>query len=118
MGHFTVRCALLAVVVAAFLLAPCAHAQVVVSDADDYINPDRPGIADGSNVVGGEHFQVETGIQQELRNGGHDRTRLVPTLLRLGIDDNWELRAESNVAGQRPMMLAVQRGAMVHLQHL
>ena len=98
LGHLTMRYALKVVAGATLLfLAAQSRAQAVASDADDYINPDRPGIADGSNVIGGRHFQVETGLQQELRNGGHDRTRFIPTLLRFGIDESWELRAESNV---------------------
>jgi hypothetical protein len=82
---------------AGLVVASTAFAQDIASDANDYINPDRPGIADGSNVIDGGHFQIESGIQQEERNGGHDRTRFAPTLLRLGLDENWELRAESNV---------------------
>ena len=97
MDYLSTRFAPSLVVGLALLITPLAQAQVVASDADDYINPDRPGIADGSNVVGHDHFQVETGVQQELRNGGHDRTRFVPTLLRLGLDQNWELRMESSV---------------------
>lgn len=67
---------------------------------DDYINPDRPGIADGSNVVGAGRFQVETGVQEEFRRsgGGSDRTLLLPTLLRLGLNKDWELRIETTGA--------------------
>lgn len=66
---------------------------------EDYINPDRPGIADGSNVVGARRFQIEAGVQQEFRRnfGVDDRRLFVPTLLRLGINDKWEARVESNV---------------------
>lgn len=76
------------------LAAPLAHA----ADGDDYINPDRPGIADGSNVVGAGHFQIETGVQQEYRHsdGNKSRTLFLPTLLRLGIDKRFEFRIESN----------------------
>jgi hypothetical protein len=68
--------------------------------ADD-ANPDRPGIADGSSVVGGGRLQVESGLQREWRSDGDERERLtyVPTLLRVGIDDHWEARIESNVYG-------------------
>lgn len=69
------------------------------AEQDDLINPDRPGIADGSNVVGAGRFQIETGVQQELRRNGavDDRRLFVPTLLRMGINDSWEVRIESNV---------------------
>ena len=67
--------------------------------AEDTINPDRPGIADGSNVVGAGRFQIEAGIQQEFRRNGtlKDRRVFLPTLLRLGIGEQWEARIESNV---------------------
>ncbi len=63
---------------------------------EDYINPDRPGIADGSTTVGRGHFQIETAVQYEIRQGGDDRTTFVPTLLRYGFADKWEVRIEGN----------------------
>src|SRR5215813_15258767 len=65
---------------------------------DDLINPDRPGIADGSSVVGSKTFQIESGIQEEYRRSGNTRehTFFVPTLLRFGIDNRWEVRVEGN----------------------
>lgn len=82
------------------LLAPIsAQAQSAAGD-EDYINPDRPGIADGSKVVGAGHFQVEIGVQEEFRQSGgaSDRTLFIPTLLRLGLSKNWELRVETTGA--------------------
>ena len=75
-----------------------ARADSTDAAAGDYINPDRPGIADGSNVVGPGRFEIETGLQQEYRRDGaaHDRTLFVPTLLRLGLNRNWEVRVEGN----------------------
>src|ERR687884_234986 len=57
-------------------------------DDQDLINADRPGIADGSTVVGPKTFQLESGIQQEFRRSGsiREHTFFVPTLLRFGID--------------------------------
>ena len=69
----------------------------------DFINPDRPGIADGSNVVGRRHFQFELGVQQEFRkdSGVSTRSTFIPTLLRFGIDDRWEAGVEgNNVVGE------------------
>jgi hypothetical protein len=80
------------------LLAPLsAQAQSAPPEAD-FINPDRPGIADGSNVVGPGHVQIELGLQQEFRHadGASDRTLFVPTLLRVGLSKAWELRVETN----------------------
>src|SRR5262245_51533315 len=67
-------------------------------DEPDLINADRPGIADGSTVIGGKTFQVESGIQQEFRRSGDSRehTFFVPTLLRFGVDSHWEVRVEGN----------------------
>ena len=66
--------------------------------AEDAINADRPGIADGSAVVGPGRFQIETGLQREWRNQSGEKTRTVfiPTLLRLGLSEAWEVRIESN----------------------
>src|SRR5215813_11917502 len=65
---------------------------------DDLINPDRPGIADGSSVVGSKTFQLESGIQLEYRRSGdiHEHTFFIPTLLRFGIGNRWEARIEGN----------------------
>ena len=76
------------------LAASSAPAQA--GPDDDYINPDRPGIADGSTTVGRGHFQIETAIQREFRSGGDDRTSFTPTLLRYGFADKWEVRLEGN----------------------
>ena len=64
----------------------------------DLINPDRPGIADGSNVIGRRRFQIELGVQQESRKDGDTsvRTTFIPTLLRFGLNDRWEARVEGN----------------------
>ncbi len=77
-------------IAAGALIAGCAFA-----DDNDLINPDRPGIADGSTVIG-RHFQIEAGLQQETHDGGHTSLFFVPTLFRFGIDSNWEIRVEGN----------------------
>ncbi len=67
-------------------------------DDQDLINANRPGIADGSTVVGPKTFQLETGIQQEFRRNGNVRehTFFAPTLLRFGINSQFEARIEGN----------------------
>lgn len=84
----------LALGIAVQLAAAAAAAQ----PHDDYINPDRPGIADSSNVVGAGRIQVETGLQRERRSidGKQSRTLFLPTLLRIGLNENFEFRVESN----------------------
>ena len=64
----------------------------------DLINPDRPGIADGSTVVGAKTFQIESGFHLEFRRSVDTRehTVFVPTLLRFGIGSRWEARIEGN----------------------
>lgn len=66
--------------------------------AEDPINADRPGIADGSVVVGAHSAQVELGFHSEYKNSysGSNRDQQVPTLLRLGLNDEFELRLEGS----------------------
>lgn len=88
-------------VLAAIMMSQAVSLAQAGSDdynADDLINPDRPGIADGSNVVGPNHFQIETAFQQEFRgnsSSGSERI-FIPTLLRFGLDKSWEFRIEGN----------------------
>lgn len=75
------------------------HTSQAQSGAEpDLINPDRPGIADGSTVVGAKTFQIESGIQEEFRHDGdsRDHTFFLPTLLRFGFSNHWEVRIEGN----------------------
>jgi hypothetical protein len=67
-------------------------------DDADLINADRPGIADGSTVVGAKRVQVETGFQEEFRrtDEAREHTLFFPTLLRIGISNRLEARVEGN----------------------
>lgn len=64
---------------------------------ENLINADRPGIADGSQVIGPRRFQIEAGIETDFLGGGSATQRLltVPTLLRFGISNRYELRVET-----------------------
>jgi len=77
---------------------PKTPAEQPSDNSDDTINPDRPGIADGSTVVGGHRFQIELGVQHEYRSdsGSSEHTWFIPTLLRFGVNDHWEVRVETN----------------------
>jgi len=79
-------------------LAAIAHAEPEEADQDDYIDADRPGIAESSNVVGTGRFQIETGVQLERHrdSSSHDVTTFFPTLLRLGITEKLEARLEGD----------------------
>ena len=62
-------------IVFAFVIALSA----VSAFADDQvINPDRPGIADGSMTVGRGTFQIETSVERDDQS--HERDLSTPTL--------------------------------------
>lgn len=71
---------------------------VALAQAEEPINPDRPGIADGSKVVGDGRLQLEAGVQKEFRRaaGVSDHRVMVPLLLRAGVGADWEFRLETN----------------------
>src|SRR5215813_638283 len=93
---FLLRQSFLAATLTIFLSAPvpCQTSE----PQDDLINPDRPGIADGSTVVGAKTFQIESGAHFEFRRSEdiREHTFFVPTLLRFGINSHWEARIEGN----------------------
>jgi hypothetical protein len=72
-----------------FLLALAAHGQ-----EPDLINPDRPGLADGSATVRRGSWQIELGLQRDEQEG--ERLLSTPLLLRFGVLDNLELRVETD----------------------
>jgi Putative MetA-pathway of phenol degradation len=61
--------------------------------AQEPINADRPGIADGSQSVGRGVFQAELGWERD--HHGNDRDWSTPLLLRYGVSAPFELRVES-----------------------
>jgi len=69
------------------------------SYAEQEFNSDRPGVADGSEAVGERRVQIETGFQREWRKAGDDprRETFFPTLIRVGLAEDWEARLESDV---------------------
>jgi hypothetical protein len=80
------------------LHAQAAEVQMPDTTQCDPINPDRPGIADGSHVIGAGRLQLEAGYLQE-RHPEDDAIRrlsFVPALLRIGLSSRVEARLESN----------------------
>ncbi len=77
------------VLLLAALLTSAAHAQEA-----DLINPDRPGLADGSATVRRGSWQIELGLQRDDHNDEHLMS--TPLLLRFGVSDNLELRVETD----------------------
>lgn len=80
-----------ACLLAGVLSLPAARAD------DDVINPDRPNVANSSQVVGTGRAQLETGLQWDRQRDAdvHVRTLTTPTLLRIGLSDALELRVET-----------------------
>lgn len=89
-------------------------ATATIARADDLINADRPGIADGSTTVGAHTFQIEIGGERDDRSADHDL--LVPTLLRYGLTDNFELRIESSLYQRIEGWAPVSLGAKYHFE--
>jgi hypothetical protein len=86
------RAASLACLLAGVLSVPAAHAD------DDTINPDRPNVANSSQVVGSHRMQLETGVQWDRQRDldAHVHTLTTPTLLRIGVLDALEMRVETD----------------------
>ncbi|HYC93909.1 MAG TPA: transporter [Thermoanaerobaculia bacterium] len=62
---------------------------------EETIVADRPGLADGAATVGSGVVQLETGLTLA---GDDEESLTLPTLLRIGFGDRFELRIESDVA--------------------
>ena len=72
----------------------CCLAVPAAAQIPDRIEADRPGLADGSSVIGKRTVQLETGIQTESHRDA--RISFVPTLLRIGLANRFEARVEGN----------------------
>jgi len=89
------RSAARAAVVAAAGLPFAAAAEPLVTD--------RPDFVESAEVVGRGRFQIETSLLGERDAGDGTRTRALttPTLLRIGVDEQVELRVETDGFAQR-----------------
>ncbi len=67
---------------------------VAFAQAQAPIAPDRPDAAEGAAVVGRGVFQIEAGLATERERGG-ERSRSTPTMFRLGVSEEVELRLET-----------------------
>lgn len=78
----------------AMLAASGAHA----GPGDDDISPDRPGFAQTSEVLGKGRVQLEASVQWDRQRDDdlHERTISTPTLLRIGVHPDLELRLETD----------------------
>lgn len=78
-------------------LLACAMAGAARAD-DEPIATDRPDFVESSDVVGKGRVQIETSLAWERDRQGGVKTRLssTPTLLRVGVAEDWELRLETD----------------------
>lgn len=82
-------------------LAPSgASAQGAAQTDQDLINPDRPGIADGSKVIAPGALQVEFGVERDNFSDTHVIS--VPLLVRVGVARRLEARVEGNTFTHSP----------------
>jgi Putative MetA-pathway of phenol degradation len=81
-----------------FLLALLFAATAL--PAQEPINADRPGIADGSQTVGSRVFQLELGGERDHFADGDVHVLTTPLLLRYGVTAPLELRVESEGYGR------------------
>lgn len=70
------------------------------SPQPDYINPDRPGFGSNSFTMGRGKFEIEMGLDYEIHDdlGVRNRQLYIPTSLRYGINDRFEVRLDTNGA--------------------
>jgi hypothetical protein len=82
----------------AALLALACSTQFAYADDGDAINPDRPNVANSSQVVGDGRIQLEIGVDWDRQRNDdlHVRTLSTPALLRIGLGDTTELRVETD----------------------
>jgi hypothetical protein len=68
------------------------------ADGEEPISTDRPDFVESSEVVGNRVVQIETGVSLDHDSlpGGYSETFTTPTLLRVGIGSNTELRIETD----------------------
>jgi hypothetical protein len=73
-------------------------ANPLAAQAEEPISTDRPDFVESSDVVGAGRVQIETGFSRERNDadGIRSRTRSTPTLVRLGVSENLELRVETD----------------------
>jgi hypothetical protein len=79
-------------------LLTAALGRPLLAQKDPLIDADRPGIANSATVVGRGTFQMEGGLERahSPASDGKLVTLTVPVLLRYGVSDRFELRAESD----------------------
>jgi len=86
-----------------FLILLLYITTLTVSQTIDPISPDRPGFTNPPDIVLPHHFQIESGFNYQYDNstGLQSKSYLMPTtLFRYGINQNFEIRLEIDIASQ------------------
>ncbi len=78
------------------LLGALLGAVICQTAHSEPLATDRPDFVESSTTVGAGRWQVEMGVVRERGPQGESASWLLPTLLRVGLGDAWELRFESD----------------------
>ena len=88
---------------AVFFLGACLCGTTVLAAGEDsgdrdQVGTDRPDFVESGDGGGKYRFQIETSValERNKEDGFKERTVSTPTLLRYGVSDNLELRAETD----------------------
>lgn len=92
------RLTILRFILATIATASATTASLAHAESDDKITTDRPDFVESSEVVGRGRLQIETSLAWDRTSGDgtKDRAFTTPTLLRMGLEEKWELRLESD----------------------
>lgn len=113
----------------ALLLIPLALLVCRAAQADEPIATDRPDFVESSDTVGAGRWQLETSVawERDREPGVVATTWSTPTLLRVGVGAQWELRVETDgwqharvagdAAGSASGMGDLSLGAKYHIAH-
>lgn len=82
--------------VIALALIGCLSTHAHAQSGPETIQTDRPDFVESSNVVGKGRVQLETSFAAERLAEEGGRSASLPTLLRIGTGENWEVRVETD----------------------
>lgn len=82
--------------VSTWLLGTLLGSLISQSVYSEPLATDRPDYVESSNTVGAGRWQLEMGLVRERGPQGESTSWLLPTLLRIGVGEAWELRFESD----------------------
>ena len=82
----------------ALVIGALALGSAAALAEDEPIATDRPDFVESSDVVGGGRVQLEGGfsLERATQGGATSRVTSTPFLLRVGLDEHWEARLETD----------------------